>query len=244
MDRDARLRRFDLGIIEPPDLTHSLSFAELAQVVHDFKSPLSVVTLETQVLLNHLDDGAHVEMVNAITRVLLNLDYLDRLMQDLIDSCAIDAGHFELHRRQTDLTELLHAVTERMTTTCDPGRLLVEAPRGVSLHIDALRIERVIANFVQNALKYAPRSTRVVVRLERADGVARVSVIDAGPGIPHDDARMLFEEYRRAPTAQTHEGSGLGLYVAKRIIEAHGGRIGVDSVLGVGSEFFFELPLR
>jgi signal transduction histidine kinase len=252
MDRDVRFRRFALGTVEAPDLSHSMSFAELAQVVHDFQSPLSAVTLETQVLLNSLDDGAHVEMVNAITRVLLNLDYLDRLMQDLIDSCAIDAGKFELHRRLTNLSELLRAVAARMTPTCEPGRIVVETPRSglglgeklVSLHVDPLRIERVVANFVQNALKYAPRATRVVVRLAPRDGAVRVSVIDVGPGIPRDDAQHLFAAYRRAPTEQPHEGSGLGLYVSKRIIEAHGGTIGVETVTGAGSEFFFELPLQ
>src|SRR5262245_50210639 len=93
MDRDVRSGDFAEGAIDEFGGGRALSFAELAHVVHDFKSPLSVVTLETQVLQRQLDDGGHVEMVNATARMLLNLDYIDRLVQDLVDSCAIDAGH-------------------------------------------------------------------------------------------------------------------------------------------------------
>jgi hypothetical protein len=85
MDRDARSHGGASGTVGF-DGGHALSFSELAQLVHDFKSPLSLVALETQVLQTQLDDGAHVEMVHAITRVLLNLDYIDRMVHDLIDS--------------------------------------------------------------------------------------------------------------------------------------------------------------
>jgi len=223
---------------------HALSYAELAQLVHDFKTPLSLVALETQVLQSQLDDGDHVDMVHAITRVLLNLDYIDRMMHDVIDSCAIDAGHFEIHRAPTDLWLLLETVTTRMATTRDRHRIVLEPAPSLTLKIDALRIERVIANLVHNALKYSADSTRVFVRLATATGAARVSVSDAGPGIPRDEVEHLFEEYRRSSAAHSHDSSGLGLYVSKRIVEAHGGRIGVNTATGLGSEFYFEIPIR
>jgi signal transduction histidine kinase len=109
--------------------------------------------------------------------------------------------------------------------------------------IDDLRIQRVVTNLLGNALKFAPRHTHVVVRLEACvDGGARISVIDAGPGMAAAETAYVFERYRRTKSASHFEGSGLGLFVAKQIVEAHGGMIGVDSVPGTGSRFYFELP--
>ncbi len=224
-------------------MLHRDALSELAHLVHDFKGPLSLVALETQVLQRQLDDGAHVEMVHAITRVLLNVDYIDRLVHDLIDSCAINSGHFELHRVATDLDALLESVTTRMSASRDRGRIELEAPQRVILKIDALRIERVIANLVQNALTYSAEDTCILVKLETLASTVRISVRDSGRGIAPDELDHVFDEHRRANSADVHDGSGLGLYVSKQIVEAHGGRIGVRSVLGEGSEFFFELPL-
>ncbi len=222
---------------------HALTFAELAQLVHDFKGPLSLVALETQVLQAQLDDGDHVEMVGSIARVLLNLNYIDRMIHDVIDSCALDSGHFTLHRTPTELRTLVEGVARRMAALRDHDRIAVAAHHRVTLAIDALRIERVIANLVHNALAYSPEDTQVVVALETSGGMARVSVRDRGPGIARDELAHVFDEYRRASTGHAHEGSGLGLFVSKQIVEAHGGRIGVDSVPGLGSEFYFELPI-
>lgn len=223
------------------DSTHAMSYAELAHVVHDLKSPLSVVVLETLLLRRKLDDGAHAEMMETITRMLLNIDYIDRMVQDLIDSCAFDAGQLELHRIPTDLRLLVESVAARMTSSRDRGRIVVDAPESVVVRVDALRIERVVANLVSNALKYTPRSARVVIRLE-VSPAPRISVTDSGPGVPGDEAQYIFDEHRRGSGAHAHDGNGLGLYVSKRIVEAHGGRIGVFSLPGVGSQFYFELP--
>lgn len=224
------------------DAGHALTFSDLSQLVHDFKGPLSLVALETQVLQKQLDDGAHIDMVHAITRVLLNVDYIDRMVHDLIDSCAMDAGHFELRRAPTDLRELLTNVTKRMAASKDRNRIALEAPRTAILRIDALRIERVVANLLQNALVYSPETTRVLVKLETSRSVARVSVRDAGPGIAPDKRERIFDEYHRSTNAYLHDGSGLGLFVSKQIVEAHGGYIGVESTRGSGSEFYFALP--
>jgi signal transduction histidine kinase len=222
---------------------HALTFSELAQLVHDFKGPLSLVALETQVLQRQLDDGEHVEMVDAIARVLRNIDYIDRMVHDLIDSCAIDAGRFTLHKRPSEVCDLLEAVATRMAASRKRGRILLELHGRANLNIDALRIERVVANLLQNALTYSPEDTSVVLRLDVTRDFARVSVRDVGPGIAHDELEHVFDEYCRSASAAPHEGSGLGLFVSKQIVEAHGGTIGVLSKLGSGSEFYFELPL-
>lgn len=221
---------------------HALTFSELAKLVHDFKAPLSLVALETQVLQAQLDDGAHDEMVHAMTRVLLNVNYIDRMVHDLIDSCAIDAGHFALHRRPTELCDLLETVTLRMAAVRPPGRIVLDAHSRVTLNVDSLRIERVVANLLHNALAYSPEDTSVVVALRVSPHTVKVSVRDNGPGIARGELDHIFDQYHRADAAALHEGSGLGLFVSKQIVEAHGGRIAVDSTPGQGSEFYFELP--
>jgi signal transduction histidine kinase len=171
-----------------------------------------------------------------------NVTYLDRLVQDILDSCALEAGTFQLHKRPTELHALLESVIERSVATRDRARVYLEATGRHTLSLDDLRIERVVSNLLQNALKYAPPATGVVVRLEIAE-TARVSVIDAGPGMTPEEMSCVFGMYWRTEGAESYEGSGLGLYVSRRIVEAHGGTIGVDSVRHIGSRFYFELPL-
>src|SRR5262249_49149781 len=119
-----------------------------------------------------------------------------------------------------------------------------EAGEPIGLLADELRIERVVANLLDNALKYTPRSGGIVVRAMRDDANnALVSVCDVGPGLTTPELDYVFQPLRRGTTCIGRSGSGLGLYVCKQIVEAHGGRIGVDSVRGLGARFFFTLPL-
>jgi signal transduction histidine kinase len=193
-----------------------------------------------------LDDKfatGNAEVRAALARISRNVFYADRMVQDLLDCCAIASGHLELRRTPTELRGLLAQVVDRVVSTRDSGRVWIEASSPLTVSVDALRIERVVANLIANALKYAPRPSLIGVRLEVRDGCARVSVIDDGPGLTVAESEWVFERYRRTPSSAAHEGSGLGLYISKRIVEAHGGRIGVDSVEGAGSRFYFELPV-
>ena len=225
------------------ELNPGLRANDVVEIVHDLKNPLATIALEMCLLADKLGDAAPLDMRTAVVRVQHNVAYLDRLVQDILDSCALDAGSFELHRRPSELLTLLEEVIERSVPTRDRARVYLDAPRGLTLNIDDLRIERVIANLLQNALKYAPRGSGVVIRLEIGER-ARISVIDAGPGMTEEEMKRVFQKYWRTPDAVIHEGSGLGLYVARRIVEAHGGSIAVESVRNQGSKFYFELPLR
>jgi signal transduction histidine kinase len=220
--------------------TSSQPLLEIVQIVHDFKNPLATIALEMCILEDRL---LQAELRGAVTRVAQNVAYLDRMVQDLLDAGSMQVDRFTLHRHRIELRALIEQVIERSTATRDRPRVCLDAPAPVFLAVDELRIERVISNLLANALKYSPSSTDVLIRLEVRQPVVRVSVIDAGPGIPADETRQLFGRYQRAATANGTEGNGLGLYVSKRIIEAHGGHIGVDSRHGAGSCFFFELPL-
>lgn len=216
---------------------------DVAQIVHDLKSPLTTIALEAELLEHKLATGDHSDVRHSMTRITRNAYFLERMVQDLLDLCSVEAGVLELHPAPTELRTLLEDVIDRVTTTRDRGRVFLRAEAPITMTLDDLRIERVVANFLQNALKYAPEHTGIIVRLEHRGTRVCVSVIDAGPGLAPSDMARVFEKFTRTASARAREGSGLGLYVSKRIVEAHGGHIGVESVQGAGSRFYFELPL-
>jgi PAS domain S-box-containing protein len=215
---------------------------DVAQIVHDLKNPLSTIALEACLLDSKIACGTPSGARDAVARITHNVEFLDRMVNDLLDLCSLDAGRLELSRRPTELRLLLEQVIARVVPTRDRARVFLHATEPVTTSIDALRIERVIANLLQNALKYAPKITGIVVRLAVENGTIRVSVSDVGPGMTIIESGFVFDKFRRASSAAGHEGSGLGLYVSKKIIEAHGGRIDVTSARGTGSQFYFELP--
>ncbi len=215
----------------------SIREEDMAEIVHDLKSPLSTIALEAHLL------GDRLASPHQVDRIERNVAYMDRLVHELLDLCSLDAGHFSIERRPTELRSLLERVLERVLPVIDRDRVLLDASSRVIVACDDGRIERVIANFIENALKYAPQESSILVRLSITASHACVSVIDSGPGIPDDEMATLFDKYRRASTSRGQNGSGLGLYVSRKIIEAHGGRVGVESRRESGSRFFFELPV-
>jgi len=211
---------------------------EIIELVHDLKNPLTTIALEMCLLESRLDDP---DTRKTAARVLQNVAYLERMIQEMLDAGAIHAGALDVQRQPTNLRVLVESVVERSVASRDLHRVLVDMRVPVMALVDELRIERVLANLIQNSLKYS--AGLVVVRLERLDDVARLSVSDAGPGIPAGEQQRVFEKYRRAPTSHGQAGHGLGLYVSRRIVEAHGGEIGVESEPGRGCCFYVLLPL-
>lgn len=214
----------------------------VAEIVHDLKSPLSAISLETMLVEDRLARGDRSGSERSLARIANNVSFLDRIVLDLLDVCACAKGDMTLARERTDLRELIRNVIDRLAETSAHGRVFLDANESVIVMIDPHRIERVVANLLDNALKYTPSDAGVVVRLTPYGGGACVSVIDAGPGIDASDLPRIFRRNERGHTSRGRSGNGLGLYVSKRIIEAHGGQIGVESIRGVGSRFFFELP--
>lgn len=216
---------------------------DVASLAHDLRTPLGVISLEIATLEEKCPGLRH-EARDALARIDRNLKYLDNLLQDLLDLAAIDAARLEVHREPTELCGLVAEVVDRMVPSRDRGRVHVAFSGPIDVCADASRIERVVANLLQNALKYAGRSTEIKVVVEEHDHRACVSVIDEGIGLPPDEASHVFEKFRRMPSAKRHDGVGLGLYVSRRIVEAHAGKIGVESKFGSGSRFYFELPIE
>lgn len=214
---------------------------DIAAISHDLKNPLSMIALDVSILQERVAPHASFELRRALTRIEQNVTFINRLVHDLLDLSAIDAAKLTLLMEPLELAGLVTEVIERATPARDRARVTVEATAPVVVIGDGPRLERVVANLVTNALKYGLPSSDVVVQLEGLGAWARVSVTDRGPGLAPDEATAVFDKFRRARTAHGHEGTGLGLFVSRKIIEAHGGRIGVESA-GSGSQFYFELP--
>jgi two-component system, OmpR family, sensor kinase len=168
-------------------------------------------------------------------------------VNDLVDTAQADAGRLALRPGPTDLSAVVaaavadaQAMTARHTVRADlPGDPVLGS-------WDAERLGQVLQNLLGNAVKYAPDHTEIVARLERwHDGTVCVSVVDQGPGVPPDMLPRLFDRFYRAPTAATIEapGLGLGLYVSRMLVEAHGGNIWAEPA-GCGTCFRFTLPRR
>jgi signal transduction histidine kinase len=240
--------RFAIGTCEIPPLTiatehapHDLPHEDVARIVHDFKGPLGTIGLEVELLGENLAAGEAVDATPIVDRIMRNISFLDRLVMDLLDLCTLDAGRFALHRVPTELRMLLEQVIVRVVPSRDRDRVFLDAREAVIVNVDDLRVERVVANLLHNALAYAPVGTGIIVRLDREPHVTRVSVIDAGHGLAVELANV-FDEYERGTAEGSRSGTGLGLFVSKQIIETHGGTIGVESIRGEGTRFYFELP--
>ncbi len=159
---------------------------EVAQIVHDLRDPLATIALEAYLLDRKLANGASSDGRQAVARIIRNVEFLDRIVQNLLDPCAAGDGR-ALRRRPTELRALTERVIDRVVSSHDGGRVILEAPYPITMSVDHLRIERVLANLIGNALKYAPRGSRIIVRLEAAALSARVSVTDTGAGLGASD---------------------------------------------------------
>ncbi|MBI4498160.1 MAG: ATP-binding protein, partial [Chloroflexi bacterium] len=147
--------------------------------------------------------------------------------------------------RPLDLRAFLLDLKERLAGLAGAERIRLEAPAGLSpVLADPDRLERILMNLLGNALKYSAPDTEITVTLAQREREVVTAVKDHGPGIAPEDLPHLFQRYRRTQAAQAHqEGLGLGLYITKGLVEAHGGRIWAESQLGLGSTFSFTLPV-
>jgi signal transduction histidine kinase len=214
---------------------------DVASLAHDLKNPLTVIILESNQIEQRLGAAATPEVLRGLERIAQNAAYVDRLVSDLLDVASADAGRLELRLERLDLARIIRTAAERSVASPDRARVRVDIRHIVFAWGDETRIERVISNLLGNAFKYCPEGS-ITLRLEARGSRACVSVVDCGPGLVAEEARRVFERYRRGTAGNAH-GYGLGLYTSRKIIEAHRGRIGCESKLGRGSRFYFELPL-
>jgi len=178
---------------------------------------------------------------------------LSRLVNVLFDTAAIHAGKLELHRTRCDLTALVREQMEAQRILAPRRATRLHAPLGepVPVRADAERIRQVMSNYLTNALKYSSPDRPVNVYVKADESWASVAVRDEGRGLPADEQARVWEPFHQAPGVAAQGGTsggavgslGLGLHICKEIVEAHGGRVGLESAPGRGSTFWFTLPL-
>ncbi len=215
----------------------------IGYISHDLKNPLSVITLQARLLWQQLDARGLDDEMQAIEVIAQSASFIDRLVRELLEMAYLESDQVELRTEPTELPAFLKAVLERTVSTNDRARIRLEIRDLAASAIEASRIERVVVNFVQNAIKYAPAGSPIEVRLEVDADQAVVSVSNEGAGISPEEASYIFDKYRRTESAKKRDGLGLGLYISRKIVEAHGGQIGVESTPGQGTTFFFTVPL-
>ena len=212
---------------------------DLSAIAHDLKNPLGVIVLEIQALESRL--GRAVPAVHhGLERIAQNAMFVERLLSGLLDLVASDEGELQLRVEHVDLPVMLRETLDRAVSSVDRSRVLLDIRETLAVTGDSMRLERVVANLVDNALKHASREAPVTVRLDRRAGCACISVIDSGPGLQPHEVETCFERFHRDRASQGH---GLGLYIARKIVEAHKGRIGVQTAQGKGARFYVMLPL-
>ncbi len=217
----------------------------LRAVSHDLRNPLSAVLGQAQLAERRLERAEPDEARRGLQSIIAAARRMDVMIQDLVDAARAEAGLIRLDRRAVRMRDFALGLRERLSPALDVDRIDVEVPEDLpEVWADPARLERILTNLWSNALKYSAPGTRVTVSARTEDGWVVTSVTDRGPGIPPEELARLFERYfRGAAGRERGEGVGLGLYITRRLVEAHGGRIWVESQVGVGSTFSFSLPV-
>jgi signal transduction histidine kinase len=210
----------------------------LADVSHELRTPLTVIQGNLEALLDGVypADAAHLEPILAETRIL------ERLIDDLRTLTLVEAGSLVLHRESTDLGALLNDVAASYRSQAKQGaiELTVKVADDLPLlEIDPARIREVVSNLLTNALRHTPRGGFVELAAELADDQAAVTIRDTGSGIPADQLERIFDRFYSSPDSP---GSGLGLPIARSLVEAHGGTMTATSDVGAGTTIRFTLP--
>lgn len=219
-----------------------------ADIAHELRNPLAILQGELEAML----DGVHPLSTDAVASAHEETQLLSRLVTDLKDLSLAEAGQLPLDRRLTDLGELARTSVERLASRArdkevDLRTEASEAMEGMpEVEVDPDRISQVLGNLLENALRHTPEGGRVMVSLEPENGgkAVRVTVHDTGAGVPEDHLPNVFERFYRADRARPRSGggSGIGLAVVKQLVEAHDGRVWVQSTPGQGATFGFTLP--
>lgn len=213
----------------------------VSTVSHELRSPLTSVKGYTSLLLNRWDRIGDDDKKMMLEQINHDADRVTRLITELLDISRLTSGRLVLRRQMVDLAALAGSVTEKLALEYTDLDVSLEFPENLpAAYADPDKIVQVMTNLVENACKYAsPTGLRVVGSFD--DDRVGVAVIDHGQGIPAEDIPRVFTRFfRRADGRPT--GSGLGLWISRGLIEAHGGRLSAESTVGQGSTFRFDLP--
>jgi two-component system CheB/CheR fusion protein len=210
---------------------------------HELKTPITSLKASLQLLDKLKDAPAYLPMLpKLIATANRSMDKVNNLVTDLLNVSKLNQGQLHIHKS-------IFFIADAIDNCCHEVRaeglftIKTEGDKSLKVFADAGRIEQVLVNFVNNAIKYAPQSKQIVITIKKEDTMVKVSVSDKGPGIAPDMVPHLFDRYYRVDKSGTqYSGLGLGLYICAEIIKKLDGQIGVDSEVGKGSSFWFTAP--
>jgi PAS domain S-box-containing protein len=216
---------------------------------HELRTPLTAAKLNAERIVNSVErflEPEHPAAQRLVQQAAANLSQVQRLavmVDQLLDASRIADGPLTLERREVEAGALVAAVTERMREPAASAGSVLRFDRGAPAagSWDGFRIEQVVTNLIANAIKFGAGKP-IDVSVTRCGRGARITVRDRGPGIAPDVQRRLFQRFARFGSVRNYGGFGLGLWIARTIVEAHGGAIWIDSTPGAGAGFIVELP--
>jgi signal transduction histidine kinase len=219
----------------------------LANMSHELRTPLNAIIGFSEVLLERMFGEINAKQKEYLQDILSSGRHLLSLINDILDISKVEAGRMELQPAPFDLRFVLQnavgMVRERATRQGISVAIDLDESVG-AIEADERRVKQILFNLLSNALKFTPAGGRVTLTAAQIDKAVQISVRDTGIGIRIEDQDRIFEDFQQAGPGKAVEGTGLGLALAKRFVEMHGGRIWVDSVVGTGSAFTFTLPLH
>ncbi|MCJ7515620.1 MAG: ATP-binding protein [Dehalococcoidia bacterium] len=217
----------------------------LSMVSHELRTPLTAIKGFATTLLRPHVRWTREQQRDFVENIDRESDRLTHLISNLLDMSRIEAGALNLDKDSYQVSEIMGSISSRLDAMTKQHRLKVEIPACLPIiFADKTRIGQVLTNLVENAVKYSSKGSQIMVGAESSDGAVIISVSDRGEGIPADLSDKVFERFYRGGTVVTgrKDGIGLGLSICRALVEAHGGKIWVESEIGRGSKFNFSLP--
>ncbi len=218
----------------------------ISNVSHELRTPLASLKALTETLQNGAlsDPEAGPRFLD---RINTEVDALTQMTQELLDLSRIESGQVQLNFESLSPRKLLYSAADRMKTQAERANLKldVKSEDGLpNIQADKGRLEQVLVNLIHNAVKFTKPGGSICLGVEAVRGGVRFAVRDTGAGIPSESLSRIFERFYRVDSSRTGSGTGLGLSISKHIVEAHGGKIWVESEEGRGSVFYFEIPAK
>lgn len=220
----------------------------IANVSHELRTPIAMLQGYSEALLD--DVGASDEERDEMTKIIYEESQrMGRLVTDLLNLARMESGHMRLYKQLVQFNTVIERMTNKFAQAAKENGIALsfttDLDDWVAADLDEDRIEQVMTNLIDNALRHTPQGGQVCVHVEQTGDYAKVSVNDTGAGISQEDLAFVFERFYKADKARTlgKGGTGLGLAIASNIIKAHAGDIHVESTLGKGTSFIFTLPI-
>jgi signal transduction histidine kinase len=215
-------------------------------VSHELRSPLTVITGAVNTALTEAERLSPEETHQLLNDAALEAESLSHMLGNLLELSRIQADRLFLHAEATNTKKVIQGIVERIKRQSSSRQFVVDLPKKLpSVYADELRLERILYNLIENAIKYSPQGGEIRISARPEEEHLVIGVSDQGSGISPSDRSKLFEPFQRLEESRSGGigGVGLGLLVCRRLVEAHGGQIWVESEFGKGSTFFFTIPL-